>query len=207
MKALSPSPAPSRRTTRALRLAAVLLAAVQSARSDNLLPNGEFDHQMGALHGWITDYEWTGNRFYAGNRERVVVREAVAHIEPDSDAGAKLESVPIPFARGFRYTCTLKVTGGPYRIYFAGYRWKPGVRPHENPGLAELRLVYKSKALTAARGTGATQSFELPGVMLSPAARSHLKHVRFITVYIWMRDKGSVDCVTLTKSPDPEMDF
>lgn len=175
--------------------------------AENLLPNGSFDHKEDALHGWITDYAWTGNQHYVGNKDRVSVSQGAARIKPAGDAGAKMECLPIPLERGFRYTCTLDVKGGPYRIYFAGYKWKPGVRPHENPELGELRMIYKSKAVAAKNSSRSREKLELPGVELSPQAKSHLKQVRFLTVYIWMMGEGTVDNVTVAKTPDPKMDF
>lgn len=119
----------------------------------------------------------------------------------------------------------MDVKGGPYRLYLCGYRWAPGVPPNDNPTLADLRPIYKSKALTGTSPDWTKVTFELPGVKLSDQALEHLKNVRFITIYLWflkgsdliagtqkesakMNDTASyVDNVTLIKTPDASMNF
>ena len=204
MKASSPFPSRLR-----CRLGAALLSIAASVPSQagNLIENGSFDHKDGDLTGWVTDYAFTGNSHYVGNKDRVAVTGNKAVIKPAGDAGAKMETIPIALEPGFRYTATLDAKGGPYRIYFAGYQWKPGVRPHDKPGLGDLRMVYKSKAVAEKEGGWKKQTVELPGVELSSAAKSALKKVRFITLYVWMMKEGSIDNVTITKTPDPQMKF
>lgn len=198
----------------ALAAALFLSAANPSAPAQELMTNGRFDHPDGALKGWITDYEWTGNKHYVGNKGRVTPADSeagqsdVVSFNPAGDAGAKMECVPIPFGPGSRYKATLDVKGGPYRIYFAGYKWEPGIRPHEAPELGELRLIYKSKA-TAGEASASWNKveLELPGVELSAQAKTHLKEVRFVTLYIWFMKPGHVDNVSIEKIPDPSVEF
>ena len=96
----------------------------------------------------------------------------------------------------------------PTAIYFAGYKWEPGIRPHEAPELGELRLIYKSKASAGeASSTWKKEELELPGVELSAQAKSHLKLVRYVTLYIWMMKDGQVDNVTIEKIADPSIKF
>ena len=98
-----------------------------------------------------SDYAWSKNEHYIDNQSRVSVvaqeqgRLKVARIVSTTDAGAKLETEPIPFAEGYRYAAQLAFKGRDYRIYFTGYKWKPGVKPHDHPRLSELRQVYKSR--------------------------------------------------------------
>ena len=195
------------RPRRRLLLVAALLAAAPAARAQNLVPNGDFDHQQGALFGWITDYAWTGNSKIAGNKDCVAVEDGAAHIKSPGTQGAKMECVPIPFEPGFRYTAEFQVKGGPYRIYFAGYKWKPGIRPHDNPELGELRMIYKSKALAKQSRSADNEKIELPGVELSAQAKAALKPVRFLTLYVWMLGDGSIDKVKITKTADAKMKF
>ena len=137
------SGAPDCRIRAGVGLIICLLLGPLGARSEDLIENGSFDHADGALAGWITDYEWTGNKYYVANKDRVAVvpelsgRSQVVTITPAGDAGAKMECIPIPFEPGYRYSCELEIMGGPYRIYFAGYKWQPGIRPHEDPELGE----------------------------------------------------------------------
>ncbi len=198
----------------AASLSLSLASASSPATAQNLLANGTFDDSEGPLKGWITDYEWSGNKHYVGNKERVSVvdsvegKSTVASFVPAGDAGAKMESLPIPFGPGFRYKATLDVKGGPYRIYFAGYKWEPGIRPHEAPELGELRLVYKSKASSGeASASWEKVELELPGVELSAQAKAHLKNVRFVTLYIWFMKPGHIDNVALEKVADPAVTF
>ena len=120
----------------AITSAFLLWGAASPLRSQDLIQNGNFDHADGDLTGWITDYEWTGNKYYIDNKSRVSVlpeeegKTKVVKIVPAGDPGAKMECIPIPLEPGYRYTATLDVKGGPYRIYFAGYKWQPGIRPH-----------------------------------------------------------------------------
>jgi hypothetical protein len=211
-----------------LLLGSLLLSL--SANAQSLLPNGSFDDPSDPLKGWVTDYEWTGNSYYIANKDFVHVeqdgtRKNIVKLVSPGDGGVKIESIPIKLEPGFRYTCTLDVKGGPYRLYFSGYRWAPGVPPNDNPILADLRPIYKSKAVTGKSPDWTKVTFELPGVKLSEQALSHLKHVRFITIYLWFL-KGSdlvigtqkeaaknndtasyIDNVTLTKTPDESMNF
>ena len=188
----------------------VLTFAAGQAYAEDILKNGGFDK---GFEDWNTDYAWTGNKHYVGNKDRVSIvdrdgtRKNIAKISPAGDAGAKIESIPIKFEPGYRYTCELDVKGGPYRIYFAGYKWKPGIRPHDKPKLGELRMIYKSKASAASAGSWKKEKLELPGVKLSAQAKKHLKYVRYVTVYVWMMKGGSIDNVRVTKRKDPSVKF
>lgn len=187
-------------------LAWLFLASV-SCQAENLLANGGFDHKDGPLTGWITDYAFSENTNYVGNKDRVSVVDGKAVLKPASDGGAKMECRPMAIEPGFKYTAKLDVKGGPFRIYFAGYKWKPGIRPHANPELGELRMIYKSKAIADSAAGVKSQTVELPGVKLTPQAKTALKEVRFISLFIIMIHEGTVDNVMLTKAPDPEMKF
>ncbi len=187
-------------------LALVFLTSI-TCQAEELLLNGKFDHKDGPLTGWLTDYAFSGNSNYVGNKDRVTVADGKAVIKPAGNAGAKMECLPIALEPGFKYTATFDVKGGPYRIYFAGYKWQPGIRPHENPELGELRMIYKSKAVDGKENGWKKQTIELPGVKLSPQAKTALKPVRFITLYVYMMKEGSIDNVSISKSPDSQMNF
>jgi hypothetical protein len=191
------------RTALAAALLAVPLFAAGGETEKNLIANGSFDDAKNPLAGWTTDYAWTKNSHYVGNKDQVTVEAGVAHMKSPGDAGVKLECIPIPFEPGYRYEATFDVKGGPYRIYFAGYRWRPDAKPHANPKPEELRLIYKSKALAASSKSWNRETISLPGVKLSAAARNHLKYVQFLSLYIWMARDGQIDKVTIKKIPDP----
>ena len=192
---------------------AATVAAVSASHAQSVIENGNFENAGDPFKGWITDYAWAGNSNYMANKTHVSIVADGAHknvVKMDSpgEEGVKMECRAFPLEPGFRYVCNLDVKGGDYRIYFAGYRWAPGVQPHENPELGELRLVYQSKVAQNTAGNAWKQEkLELPGVALSPQALEHLKQVRFLTVYIWFHTPGFVDNVTVTKDADPAMKF
>ena len=187
-------------------------AAPPAPASRSLIENGSFDDPSDPLKGWTVDYAFTGNSNYIGNKAHVSiategVRKNVVQFGAAGDAGVKMECRSFPIEPGFRYSCTLDIKGGGYRIYFAGYQFTPGVRPHENPDLGELRMVYQSKATVGSSAAWKQETVELPGVALSPQAIEHLRKVRHLTVYIWMAKPGFVDNVVVTKTADPAMKF
>lgn len=195
-----------------LLLIAAAFSAMSAVRAQSLLENGNFENAAEPLKGWVVDYAWTKNSYYIGNKDHVSIaaegaRKNVVKFGDAGDGGVKMESRAFPIEPGFKYVCNLDIKGGGYRLYFAGYQWVPGVHPHGNPELGELRMIYQSKAVVASSADWKQEKFELPGVAPSPAAIEHLKKVRFLTVYIFMAKPGSVDNVTLTKVADPSMKF
>ncbi len=190
----------------------LLIATALAVDAQSLLENGNFDNPTDPLKGWVTDYEWTGNSHYVGNKKLVSIvtegaRKNVVKFGDNGDAGVKIECRAFPLEPGFKYVCNLDIKCAAYRIYFAGYQWAPGVHPHENPELGKLRMIYQSKAATGTTDAWKQEKLELPGVTLSPQAIEHLKKVRYLTVYIWMAKPGFVDNVTVTKVADPAMKF
>jgi hypothetical protein len=195
-----------------------LLAAASlsiATAQETTLVTSNFDDAANPPTGWITDYEWSGNSNYVANKAAISTgteagRGIVVQLKPPKpDAGgAKMETIPFVLEPGFRYKCTLEVKGGPSRVYFAGYRWAPGVRPNDQPAIPDLRMIYKSKAAnTPAAGDWKKVTLEFPGVALSPDAIKHLKQVRFMTLYVWFMNTGSVDNIVVTKIPDPSVQF
>jgi len=177
----------------------------------NLCFNGSFNNSPDPLKGWTYDYTFLGNKNYMDNHTKVSAeakgggRSSVLRIKSTSNAGAKIESKPIPFESGYRYTCKMKVKDGPVRIYFTGYKWKPGIRPHADPAIGELRTIYKSKAYAEKKKGWHTVEIKLPGVKASPLSIKHLSKVRFITVYIWTLGDIYVDDVEVTRVKDSSL--
>jgi hypothetical protein len=162
--------------------------------NENLCYNGTFDVTENPLDGWMTDYSWTGNSHYMANKTRVSAvasykgRRNVLRIGGGGET--KVESRAIPFEEGAKYRCTLEITGAMPHIYFTGYKWKPGIRPHENPHLGDLRRIYKSQfrnhKVTGSSGGWKKVTFEFPMDNPSKLAKKHLKYMRLFTVYIIM---------------------
>jgi len=196
-----------------LAFAPVVHAQVPApASAKPLIENGNFDDPTNPLKGWITDYEWEGNSNYVGNKKHVSIvtegaRKNVVKFDSNGDAGVKMECRAFPIEPGFKYVCTLDIKCPAYRIYFSGYQWKPGVHPHENPELGELRKIYMSKAIEGSGTDWKPEKLQLPGVTPTPQAIENLKKLRYLTVYIWMLKPGFVDNVTVTKVADPSMNF
>lgn len=196
----------------ALSLIAVAAVAGATVRAQSLLENGSFDNPTDPLKGWVTDYAFSGNSWYVGNKTHVSIitegtRKNVVKFDSNGDAGVKMECRALPLEPGFKYVCSLDIKCPAYRIYFAGYQWVPGTHPHDNPELGELRMIYQSKAANGSSDAWKQEKLELPGVALSEQAIEHLKKVRYLTVYIWMAKPGFVDNVVLTKVADPSMKF
>lgn len=179
----------------ALALAGTACAAPGFTRATrNLCYNGSFDVENSPLDGWTYDYRWAGNSHYMQNHTRVSVVEShsgkrnVLCIR--GGAETKAESRAIPFELGAKYRCTLRHKGSMPHIYFTGYKWKPGVRPHENPHLGDLRRIYKSQfrghKIKGGSGGWKTVTFEFPLDNPSKLAMKHLKYIRLFTVYIIM---------------------
>lgn len=164
---------------------------VAQAPPQSIIENGNFDHPTEPLKGWIVDYEFTGNSNYVGNKSHVSIvtegaRKNVVQFGSAGDAGVKMECRAFPLEPGFKYVATLDMKGAGYRIYFSGYQFAPGVRPHENPELGELREIYKSKATVGSSAEWKQEKIEIPGVKLSALATEAvtletkiLKHLTF----------------------------
>lgn len=181
------------------------LLTASAFAQQNLVVNGGFDSPEGALKGWNTDYAWTDNSFYVGNASRIKAvdqfsgQRQVVKLLMNGEAGSKIESVLIPYEQGAKYRAKLKVQGGSYRIYFSGYSWKSGIRPHDAPTLPEMKPAYRSKATTGQSSGWQTITLDIPGTEASELSLKHLNKVRFLTLYIWFLKDGHVDDVSVTK--------
>ncbi len=121
----------------------------------NLVFNGSFDCPTNPLAGWMYDYTWLGNQFYNDNHTRVSWvkedsgRKGVVKFSAGADVlenqGVWLDSKPFPYEFGAKYRLTVWArsegrngTGPNCRIYFVGYKWKSGIKPHPDPDLTEM---------------------------------------------------------------------
>lgn len=124
----------------------------------NLLYNGSFSN---GLDGWRFKYDLDGESWYTNNHNHVSVitdeqtKQTMAkftgtHIELQVPGmGVKIDSAPVPIKSTdkFKMSCVARSTGPDCRILVYGYKWKPGIKPHPNPILPELRECYHSVQL------------------------------------------------------------
>jgi hypothetical protein len=167
----------------------VFAGSLVAQTASNLCYNGSFDSPKGALDGWNVNYEWMNNSHFMKNHLHVSVlpvfqgKKNVLWMNPPEQG--RVESKPIPIEKGVRYKCTLDLFAPDVRFYFNCYKWEPGIAPHPEPHIKELRRIYKSENFTEGSGGGwKTISFYLPMEELSELAYSHYKDVRFATVYM-----------------------
>ncbi len=103
----------------------------------NLLVNGDFSKQ---LEGWTvsSDKAVAAAKGDAGHADICLFK-----------APGSIASQPFPLDPGCRYRLAMDMTCSENaKIYVEGYRWKPGVKPHDGaPKLEELEMVYRSSPL------------------------------------------------------------
>lgn len=184
----------------------VLIRCGAAART-NLVFNGSFDAPGEPLKGWRTHYDLPGESWYAENRELVsvlveegghrhVLRLHVKTHDLAINQGVKADSEPIPFDPNLRYrfSAAARSTGPDCRILLEGYRWKPGIRPHDRPAIHELRKCYKFTQLYFGPqkagdmgGVGrawSTATMEIPGELKSDIQREIYQTIRFVIVHV-----------------------
>ena len=126
--------------------------AARAQLNTNLMQNGSFDN---ALEGWHYSYDLGGESWYKDNEKCVSVvaqesghRNVLQLMTPfgvSQNQGVKVDSKPLPIdLKGhYRLSVTARSDGPDCRILLEGYKWRPGIKPHENPELSELRKEYK----------------------------------------------------------------
>ena len=175
----------------------------------NLVVNGSFDAPDDHLGGWRYVYDAVGESWYTNNHTLVSIvendngRKKVLKLHGtraelwDIGQGVKVDSHPIPvdLSKGkFRFSISARSTGPNCRILIEGFRWAPGVTPHDHPKNTELRKCYKfsqvyfgkqeageTAALSTAWQKGATV---FPEGKLSEQARKNLAQIKFLVVHI-----------------------
>lgn len=198
----------------------------------NLVVNGSFDHPGDPLYGWKYRYDPEEDKnvgWYTNNHERVCVvpendgRKQVLSLWGDTailwapGQGTKVDSAPIPFkAEGrFRFSAWVRSTGPYCRMMLEGYRWVPGIKPHPNPKMNELRRCYRFTPLYANEQQGGSRvpvgphwrkmEMTLPPANPGKLQQEKLKEIEFVMVHIVAIDgtEGNlyVDDVRLEKLP------
>ncbi len=128
----------------------------------NLLANGDFSKQ---LEGWNAPA-------LAPERTQVVKGSAdrpQVCVLPVGKGALTSKPFALDIGCKYRLTVDMRAPGGlDGRVYVEGYRWKPGVKPHDGePKLEELQRVWRSQVLTfsdqLARTLRAQDMSNLPG--------------------------------------------
>lgn len=187
----------------------MLLAALPAGAGSNLVVNGSFDDPAGGLNGWRYRYDAEGESWYSNNHTLVSVVEndggrrsvlklhgTYAELQVPGQ-GVKVDSTPIPvdFSRGkYRFAIAARSTGPAARILIEGFRWAPGVTPHDNPKHTELRKCYKFSQVYFGKQDAGEMSAPGPtwqeGTTLFPAeglsklAHAKLAEVKFLVVHV-----------------------
>jgi hypothetical protein len=189
-----------------LLLAAGAIPAAQA--SSNLLANGSFDSPDDPLSFWKYKYDKEGESWYFNNHEHVKIEPVIEgrngvlalwgdkSILFDIGQGTKVDSFPVQVKPGgrFRLTLTARSTGPGIRALVEGYQWRPGVKPHPNPELAEIRKCFKSELVYFGSQKGGsissvgkawqTASVVFPAEKPTETALPMLKKMEFLVVHI-----------------------
>lgn len=174
----------------------VLVSALRAAPAEtNYCYNSDFTSAKGPLDGWNIDYDWTLIKKQTGNAKNASVlpmfraKERVLKMAVPSGYETKVETPLIPYEPGDRYQCTFDIlveNNLEVHILFLGYNLKPGISPNEPPKLQNLRRVYKAEYVAATGAAWKTMRVTIPNETISPVAYSHLKKVRYITVFMFV---------------------
>jgi len=185
-----------------------LLKANLPADARNLLVNSGFDNTNPPLSGWKYNYEDTGNKNWADNHLYVALTNIPGAKEYALDLSANksilwtigqgimVDSDPVPVQPNgkYRLTASARSTGCNARIFVEGYRWRPGIKPHPDPKLAELRKCYRFPLINFKGGTPGTMScvdetwkrasITFPDGKLTPLAKENFDKILFLVVHI-----------------------
>ena len=184
----------------------VFVGTTRAAGRANLVTNGDFSNPTNSLHGWKYQYTDEGQSFYKGNAGLVfvsptqagknqVLRLYVATQDLAENQGVKVDSRPIPFEPGkHKFSVAAMSTGPNCRILIEGYRWRPGIKPHADPELWELRKCYKFKQIYFGSQKAGTMggvssawksaSSTFPDGKLSSLAQKKYGTIRFLVIHI-----------------------
>lgn len=203
----------------ALALGAALCGMGPNARAGaNLVVNGSFDAPDDHLSGWRYVYDAEGESWYTNNHTLVSVVEndggrqkalklhgTYAELQVPGQ-GVKVDSHPISIdlSKGkFRFSIYARSTGPKCRILIEGYRWAPGVTPHDHPKNTELRKCFKfSQVYFGKQEAGETASpgpswqrgtTVFPESKLSDLARKNLVQIKFLVIHIVAIDGADGD--------------
>jgi len=178
------------------------------AGAKNLLTNGGFDSTNPPLSGWKYNYEDTGNSNLTNNHLYVAITNIAGAQGYALDLranksflwtigqGIMVDSDPVPVEPNgkYRLTVSARSTGCNARIFVEGYRWRPGIKPHAKPKLAEVRKCYRFPLVNFTGGTPGKFSFvgetwkrasqDFPEGKMTPLGKESFDKVQFLVVHI-----------------------
>lgn len=196
-----------------VRMVRVVVAAapglvLAAGTGSNLVVNGSFDDPNDPLTGWKYKYDLPGESWYYQNHQHVSVtndgsRKSVLTLWGDyailqaPGQGTKVDSKPVAWDKGATYEFSLqgRSTGPMCRILVEAYKWAPGIKPHPDPELHELRKVYKfSQVYFGAKQEGTmssvpkawtrgSTSFPDPQMAKSEQAQKMLAQIKFMVIH------------------------
>jgi hypothetical protein len=193
----------------AMMMAITIGSAVAATIGSNLVANGSFDNPENPLTAWMYKYEREGDSWYFNNHNNVKVVDDGSHksvlalwgnysILQAPGQGTKVDSQPIPFEAGVTYELSAwgRSSGPTSRMLIEGYRWDPGVKPHPDPDIYELRKCYKfSQLYFGPKKEGSLGDvpktwsqgkiiFPDPEMSKSPDAKKNLAKIKFVVIHI-----------------------
>ncbi len=164
----------------------------------NLLYNGGLNSTNGPFDGWGVDYDWTGSTKQIGNGKNASFlpefkgkRNVLKMVVP-WNFESKVETPVVKYEEtGDRYKCTFDFyveDNVNVRLLFLGYNLGPGVPPPNDgrPKLQDLRRIYKGEAVNSSKGGWKTMTVTFPQEEISAQAYSHLKKVRYLTLFMYV---------------------
>lgn len=178
-------------------LGMVITVSAQSFSSDkDYCYNGTFTLGENHLEGWNLDYDWTGISHQQGNHLNASflpifsAKKNVMQMKVPSGYESKIECKLIPYEPGDRYKCTfdIYIENVNMKMLFNGYRFKPGVRPYEEPKLQDLRRIYKTdqKDMNMGKRWQSMTMYFPTTPQVSSTAYDHLKKVRYICMFLYV---------------------
>ncbi len=188
---------------------ALLLPNSPAFAGSNLVANGSFDAPEDNLSHWRYRYEAEGESWYTnnyrlvsivdeddGHRKVLRLRGTYAELQAPGQ-GIKVDSFPIPvdLSKGrYRFSISARSTGPSCRILIEGYRWAPGVTPHDQPQNTDLRKCFKfSQVYFGKQEAGEMASpgpvwqkgsTVFPTPKPSDLAKKSLSQVKFLVVHV-----------------------
>ncbi len=174
----------------------LVMSASTQTLGKNYCYNGNFMSEKGHLDGWNLNYDWTGISLQQGNHLHASYipefrgKKNVLKMKVPSGYESKIECKLIPYHAGDRYKCTfdIYIENVNMKMLFNGYRFKPGIRPYDNPKLQDLRRIYKTDQKDmkmGARWQSKTMYFPTKP-QVSKTAYSHLRKVRNICTFFYV---------------------